>query len=75
MPRWTGDDVRIIVDGLAVVTGGLILRALAMLAVETYIKPALIWLGIRAYQNADQLSGDRLPDFFPKKDNGQDSIH
>ena len=66
-PHWGAEDVRLILDGLAVATGALLIRGLAMLAVETYIKPALIWFGERTYRRADKLTGDRLPDFFPEE--------
>jgi hypothetical protein len=65
MAQWTSDDVRLIVDGLAVATGALLIRGLTMLVIETYVKPALIWLGEHGYKKADKLTGDRLPDFFP----------
>lgn len=68
MPHWTSDDARLIVDGLAVATGALLIRGLTMLVIETYIKPALIWIGQHTYKKADKLTGDRLPDFFPPKE-------
>jgi hypothetical protein len=66
MPHWTADDARLIIDGLAVATGALIIRSIGMLVTETYVKPALIWLGRRGYKKADRLTGDRLPNFFPE---------
>ena len=72
MPHWTGDDLRLIGDGLAVAAGALFIRAVSMLVAETYIKPALIWLGQKVYRKTDRLIGDRLPDFFPQEKNEQD---
>lgn len=65
MPHWTSDDARLIVDGLAVATGALLIRGLTMLVIETYVKPALIWLGKHGYRKTDKLTGGRLPDLFP----------
>jgi hypothetical protein len=68
MPTWGPDDIRLIRDGLAVAIGALLLRGLAMLITEAYIKPALIWIGRRGYRRLDELSGDRLPDWFAAKE-------
>lgn len=65
---WGPDDARFIRDGVAL----LLIRAAGILAIESYIKPALIWLGHKTYKRADKLSGDRLPDFFTDTDNGTD---
>lgn len=58
------NDLRLIADNTIAVIVALLLRALAIMAMETYIKPALIWIGERTYRRADALSGDRLPDLF-----------
>jgi hypothetical protein len=68
MPTWGPDDIRLIGDGLAVAVGALLLRGLSMLIIEAYIKPALIWIGRSGYRRLDELSGDRLPDWFAAKE-------
>jgi hypothetical protein len=58
---WSIDDVRIVGD---IVVGSLLARVLTLIAMKAFIEPAAIWTGKWGYRKADELSGDRLPDFF-----------
>lgn len=70
MPHWTGDDVRIVGD---IIFGSLLAGVLRLVVVKAFLEPAAIFVGQTIYRRADQLSGDRLPNWFAGKESQEHS--
>lgn len=62
--HWGWDDLRIVGD---IVLGTLLAGGLRLVVMKAFLEPAAMFLGQRAYRQADKALGDRLPDFFGKK--------
>lgn len=62
--HWDWDDLRIIGD---IVVGSLLAGGLRLVVLKAFVEPLAVFLGQRAYRQADKVLGDRLPDFFGKK--------
>lgn len=60
---WTVDDLRIVGD---IIVGSLLAGGLRLVVVKAFLEPAAVWLGQRGYRGLDRLTGDRLPDLFPR---------
>lgn len=61
--HWGLDDVRIIGD---IIAGSLLANGVRLVVLKAFLEPAAAFIGKYAYNRADALSGDRLPDFFEK---------
>ena len=68
MPTWGSDDVRIVGD---IIVGSLLAGGLRLIVVKAFLEPAAVAIGRQAYRRADQLSGDRLPDWFDAKSSAE----
>jgi hypothetical protein len=62
--HWGWDDLRIVGD---IVLGSLLAGGLRLVVMKAFLEPAAMFLGQRAYRQADKALGDRLPDFFGKE--------
>jgi hypothetical protein len=62
--HWNWDDLRIVGD---IVLGSLLAGGLRLVVMKAFLEPAAMFLGQRAYRQADKALGDRLPDFFGKE--------
>jgi hypothetical protein len=62
--HWGWDDLRIVGD---IVLGSLLAGGLRLVVMKAFLEPAAMFLGQRAYRQADKALGDRLPDLFGKK--------
>jgi hypothetical protein len=62
--HWGWDDLRIVGD---IVLGSLLAGGLRLVVMKAFLEPAAMFLGQRAYRQADKALGDRLPDFFGNK--------
>jgi hypothetical protein len=62
--HWSLDDVRIIGD---IVVGSMMASFLRLIVAKAFLEPLAMWTGHAAYRWADQASGDRLPDWVPRK--------
>ena len=61
LPHWSSDDARIVGD---VALAGLLAPVFRLVLVKAFFEPAAIWLGQMRWRKADELTGDRLPDWF-----------
>lgn len=57
--KWGADDIRIIGD---IIAGSLLAGTLRLIVVKAFLEPAATFVGQRAYQRADKMLNDRLPD-------------
>ena len=64
MPNWGPDDVRIVGD---IIVGSLLAGGLRLVVIKAFLEPAAVFIGQAAYRKADQLTGDRLPDWFQEE--------
>ena len=64
VPDWLVDEAQLTV---AIAGASLIASVIRLVALKAFIEPAAVFIGQVAYRKADKLSGDRLPDFFPKE--------
>jgi hypothetical protein len=66
--HWGSDDVRLILDLLGFQAVFAVVKrfgpALRLWVMEAYIKPALVFIGQKAYRKADDAMGGALPDFL-----------
>jgi hypothetical protein len=62
--HWGLDDVRIVGD---IVLGSMLASFLRLVIAKAFLEPVATWAGQEAYRRADAMSGDRLPDWVPRK--------
>lgn len=48
-----------------VTVGYLLANAVRLIVVKAFLEPSAAWAGRWLYRRADQLSGDRLPNWIP----------
>lgn len=70
MPTWGADDVRIVGD---IIVGSLLAGGLRLVVIKAFLEPAAVFIGQTIYRRADQLSGDRLPDWFADQESADSS--
>jgi hypothetical protein len=62
--HWGWDDLRIVGD---IVLGSLLTSGLRLVVAKAFLEPAAVFLGQKAYKQADKALGDRLPDLFGRQ--------
>lgn len=62
--HWGWDDFRIVGD---IVVGSLLTSGLRLVVAKAFLEPAAVFLGQKAYKQADKALGDRLPDVFGRQ--------
>jgi hypothetical protein len=65
MRPWGIEDVRIVGD---IVIGSLLANGLRLIVVKAFIEPTAVYLGRKAYRQADKALGGALPDWIPPND-------
>lgn len=62
--HWGWDDLRIVGD---IVVGSLLTSGLRLVVAKAFLEPAAVFLGQKAYKQADKALGGRLPDVFGRQ--------
>lgn len=66
--QWLIDEARLTV---AIALASLIANGVRLVFVKAFLEPAAAWIGRYAYRRVDELSGDRLPDWFEGKESAE----